>query len=86
VFLRKKKGEKSPGDNKEWMDLTKEVDKYASMAGDDHNNVSDSSSEEDTDDNKSEGRRGNAPIDTEIDSEQEQADEVMVDECEAWAE
>jgi hypothetical protein len=68
------------------MDLTKEVDKYASMAGDDHNNVSDSSSEEDTDDNESEGRRGNAPIDTEIDSEREQADEVMVDECEAWAE
>ncbi len=87
MFLRKKKGGNSTrGDSdEEWKELADEVNKYDAMASNDCDD-SCGSGEEDINDDDLEGCEDNERIDTDIDKEREQSDELMIDECEESAE
>jgi hypothetical protein len=75
VFLRKEKGKKSSGGDDEWRELADAVDKYTTMVSDDRDvNSDDANSDDDND---------MVPVDTQLDSEREEMDELAIDECEA---
>jgi hypothetical protein len=66
AFLRKKKGAKSAGGDSKWNELADMVNNYESMAGDNFDDDSDSSSE---DNDVSKGHKGSMPIDLVMDRE-----------------
>jgi hypothetical protein len=83
AFLQKKKGAKSAGGDSGWNELADMVNNYESMAGNNFDDDSDSSSE---DNDESEGHEGSMPIDMVMDRERDEADERLVDDCEELVE
>ena len=87
VFLWTKKGADISGSDQEWKELADKVGKY-SLAGEDLDDDSDSFSNEGI--ASSGGNNDNKPedcklVDTNLDEEWQDADELLVDECELLA-
>ena len=90
VFLWTKKGANISRSDQEWKELASEVGKYTSLAGEDLDDDSDhfsnegiaGSSGDDSDDNEPEDCK---PVDTNLDKEQQDINELLVNECELLA-
>ena len=89
VFLRTKKGADISGSDQEWKELADEVGKYTSLAGEDLDDDSDRFSNDGIagggDDNDNDEPEDCEPVDTNLDEERQDADELLVDECELLA-
>ena len=90
VFLRTKKGADISGSDQEWKELADEVSKYTSLAGEDLDDNSDHFSNDGIaggsgNNNNNNEPEDHKPVDTNLDKERQDANELLVDECELLA-